>query len=91
MERISLEELVRMNACALVDRPEEVRLSIEERDDGTYYMLDCATWEIGKLIGKEGRLAASMRNILKSAARAMKLRNVYLEVSGGRDHEHPSI
>jgi predicted RNA-binding protein YlqC (UPF0109 family) len=55
-------------AKALVDNPDEVK--VQERDEGDRVIirLDVAEGDWGKVIGKGGRIATSMRSLVKVAA-----------------------
>jgi uncharacterized protein len=65
---MALKDLVTTIACALVDSPDEV--SVEELDaDGTRVLeLRVGKDDIGKVIGKDGRTAQSIRAVLAAAA-----------------------
>jgi len=65
--------LVTEIARALVDSPEIVSVETIEEGDGTILRLRVASTDIGKVIGKQGRTARSLRTIL--AAASMKLRH----------------
>jgi predicted RNA-binding protein YlqC (UPF0109 family) len=65
--------LVTEIARALVDSPESVSVETIEEGDGTILRLRVASTDIGKVIGKQGRTARSLRTIL--AAASMKLRH----------------
>ena len=55
-------------AKALVDNPDEVRVTESEEGDRTVVRLDVAEGDWGKVIGKGGRIASSMRSMIKVAA-----------------------
>jgi predicted RNA-binding protein YlqC (UPF0109 family) len=55
-------------ARGLVDEPDEVRVSEREEDGRTIVRLDVAEGDWGKVIGKGGRIASSLRSIVKVAA-----------------------
>ena len=65
--------LVTEIARALVDSPESVSVEAIMEGDGTVLRLRVAPSDIGKVIGKQGRTARSLRTIL--AAASMKLRH----------------
>ena len=65
--------LVAEIARALVDTPESVSVEAIREGDGTVLRLRVAASDIGKVIGKQGRTARSLRTIL--AAASMKLRH----------------
>jgi uncharacterized protein len=72
---ISVAELVREIAEALVDEPEAVQVESVARDENTVLKLRVAPQDVGKVIGKQGRTARSMRTIL--GAVSMKLHHRY--------------
>ena len=63
-----MKEIVEIIAKALVDHPEEV--VVEEKDDDrmTVFELHVAQEDMGKVIGKQGRIAKAMRTVVKAAA-----------------------
>lgn len=63
-----MKELVEVIAKALVDHPEEV--SVNEKKEGrtTVLELHVADGDMGKVIGKQGRIAKAIRSVLKAAA-----------------------
>jgi predicted RNA-binding protein YlqC (UPF0109 family) len=64
-----VKELVELIAKSLVDRPDDVDVSVHEFDDEgrTLYELSVAPDDLGKVIGRHGRTARSVRTILASA------------------------
>lgn len=72
---VSVAELVREIAQALVDEPEAVEVESVARDENTVLKLRVAPQDVGKVIGKQGRTARSVRTIL--GAVSMKLRHRY--------------
>jgi hypothetical protein len=61
-------------ATALVDQPEKVRVEVESFDTETVLRLFVASDDLGKLIGKQGRTARSLRTILSAAGSKLKHR-----------------
>ena len=63
-----MKELVEVIAKALVDHPEEV--SVIEKKEGrtTVLELHVADGDMGKVIGKQGRIAKALRSVVKAAA-----------------------
>ena len=51
-------------ACAIVEHPDEVMVT-EEEEDHIVYDLRVAESDMGRVIGKEGRIANAMRTLLK--------------------------
>ena len=66
--------LVAEVARALVDKPEEVSVETIQDGDGTILRLRVAQSDIGKVIGKQGRTARSMRTVLSAASMKLKRR-----------------
>ncbi|MBZ5640374.1 MAG: KH domain-containing protein [Acidobacteriia bacterium] len=74
-----MKELLELIAKALVDQPDDVRVTEIEGEQTTVLELRVAQEDLGKVIGKQGRTARSIRTIL--AAAGMKLRKrVVLEI-----------
>jgi predicted RNA-binding protein YlqC (UPF0109 family) len=71
----SVAELVREIAQALVDDPSAVQIESVSRDESTVLRLRVAPQDVGKVIGKQGRTARSVRTIL--GAVSMKLHRRY--------------
>ena len=63
-----MKELVEGIAKALVDHPEEV--SVNEKNEGRTIVLELhvAEGDMGKVIGKQGRIAKAIRSVVKAAA-----------------------
>ena len=57
-----------MIAKALVDNPEEVVVSESLKGDDTLIELKVAPADMGKVIGKQGRIAKAIRSVVKAAA-----------------------
>lgn len=74
-----MKELVEFMARGLVDHPEEVRVEEEVDRDRVTFFLEVAEGDMGKVIGKEGRIANAMRSLLKVAAARENVR-VNLEI-----------
>jgi predicted RNA-binding protein YlqC (UPF0109 family) len=74
-DMVEVEELVREIARALVDEPAAVDVRSVARDDSTVFKLRVAPQDVGKVIGKQGRTARSVRTIL--GAVSMKLHHRY--------------
>jgi predicted RNA-binding protein YlqC (UPF0109 family) len=63
-----MRELVETLAKALVDAPEEVVVTEREDAKGIVIELKVAPSDMGKVIGKQGRIAKSIRSVVKAAA-----------------------
>ncbi len=81
-----MTHLVETIAKSLVDRPEEVFVAESEERDGTVIKLSVAKDDMGKVIGKQGRIAKAIRTVVKAKA-AKENKNVTVEI--GRDDEEP--
>ncbi len=63
-----MKELVEVIAKSLVDKPEDVVVSEKETDKAVVIELRVAQEDMGKIIGKQGRIAKSIRSVVKAAA-----------------------
>lgn len=63
-----MKELVEIIAKSLVDLPDEVVVTEEETQDAIVLKLKVADEDMGKVIGKQGRIAKSIRTVVKAAA-----------------------
>ncbi|RKD27807.1 RNA-binding protein (KH domain) [Caminicella sporogenes DSM 14501] len=61
-------ELVKIIAQALVDHPEEVQVNEIEGTQSVIVELKVAPEDMGKVIGKQGRIAKAIRTVVKAAA-----------------------
>jgi hypothetical protein len=75
-----MRELVEYIARAIVDNPDEVKVREEEQGDTVIYYLEVAESDMGKVIGKQGRIANAMRALLKVAAARRGVRRASLEI-----------
>jgi predicted RNA-binding protein YlqC (UPF0109 family) len=66
-----MKELIELIAKALVDHPEQVKVTQLDGEQTTVLELRVAPEDLGKVIGKQGRTARSIRTILGAAG--MKL------------------
>ena len=63
-----MKELVEVMAKALVEHPEEVSVIEIEKNGETILELKVAPADMGKVIGKQGRIAKAIRSVVKAAA-----------------------
>lgn len=68
MEHSNLKDLVEFMAKSLVDEPEGVEVNEIMGEQTTVIELKVAKGDLGKVIGKQGRTARSMRTILNAAS-----------------------
>ena len=64
-----MKELVKVLVHALVDYPESVSVTERETDHMVIIELRVAPEDMGKVIGKQGRIARAIRTVVKAAAR----------------------
>lgn len=62
------KDLIEYIAKSLVDDPSQVEVAIVEGEKSTILELRVASEDIGKVIGKHGRIAKSMRTVLQAAS-----------------------
>ncbi len=74
-----MKELVETIAKALVDNPSEVVVTEEETDKALVVSLKVAESDMGKVIGKQGRIAKSIRTVVKAAS-AKDDKKVFVEI-----------
>lgn len=64
-----MQELLKAIASGLVERPEEVSVTAEENENGVMvYHLHVAEEDMGRVIGKQGRIAKAIRVVMRAAA-----------------------
>ena len=74
-----MPELLAYLARELVDEPDAVRVETEERDDALVLLLYVAPGDVGKVIGRQGRIARALRTLVRASA-AREHRRVLLEI-----------
>jgi hypothetical protein len=63
-----MKELLEVIIKGLVDYPDEVKVVQKSSDRTVNYEVSVATSDMGKIIGKQGRMAKSIRTVMKSVA-----------------------
>ena len=63
-----MKELVEVIATSVVDHPEDVRVEEEQEDRQVTLKLHVDEDDMGKVIGRQGRIAKAMRTVVKAAA-----------------------
>ena len=63
-----MSNLVEYIAKSLVDEPDEVKVSEHDEDGRIIVHLDVAEADMGRVIGRDGRIATAMRSLIKVAA-----------------------
>jgi len=73
-------ELLAWIARQLVDHPDAVSVETVERDDATVLRLHVAPDDVGKVIGRQGRLARALRTVVRASG-TRDDRRVVLEIA----------
>ncbi len=74
-----MKELITYLAKSLVDMPDEVVVTEQETEDTIVYTLSVAADDMGRVIGKHGKIAKAIRSIVKSASFKLS-KKVVLEI-----------
>ncbi len=74
-----MKELLYMIATELVDHPEKISVSQKEVDNKIVLELKVAPEDMGKVIGKQGRIAKSIRTIIKATS-SQESKNVVVDI-----------
>jgi predicted RNA-binding protein YlqC (UPF0109 family) len=61
-----MEDLLAYVVRNLVDKPEEVRVVRTERDGAVVFELRVAPTDVGKVIGRQGRIARALRTVVRA-------------------------
>jgi predicted RNA-binding protein YlqC (UPF0109 family) len=75
-----MPELLAWIACRLVDEPDAVRVETEELADATVLRLHVAPDDVGKVIGRQGRIARALRTLVRASG-TRDGRRVLLEIA----------
>lgn len=75
-----MEELLEYLAKNLVEKPEEVTVTRSEREGAVVLELRVAEDEVGKVIGKQGRIARALRTVVRASG-ARRGERVLLEIA----------
>jgi hypothetical protein len=76
-----VQELVEFLAKGLVDKPDEVRVERVEKDGTLVLELHVAPDDVGKVIGRQGRIARALRTIVRASG-ARSNERALLEIVG---------
>lgn len=74
-----MKELVEILAKALVDQPDKVAVSMFKKDNSYVIELRVAPEDMGKVIGRQGKIARAIRTVVKAAA-TKKNKKVVVEI-----------
>ena len=76
-----MKELLEAIAKALVDKPDQIQVRAIEREEVTVFELRVDSSELGKVIGRQGRIAKAIRTIVSAAGMRLQKR-VTVEILG---------
>ncbi len=74
-----MREFLEFIAKHLVDKPEEVKVAMDDRGDRVVFRLQVGQGDVGKIIGRKGRTANAMR-VLLGAVAAKEGKRAVLEI-----------
>jgi uncharacterized protein len=75
-----MKELIETIVKPLVDFPEDVQVNVLEEDHRVTYQLSVNKNDMGKVIGKQGRVAKAIRTVVYAAG-ASQQKKIFLEIS----------
>ncbi|REB09733.1 KH domain-containing protein [Sporosarcina sp. BI001-red] len=75
-----MEQLIKTIVKPLVDYPEAIHIEQDEQANRVAYKLSVHPEDMGKIIGKQGRVAGAIRTIVTSAAGSHRGKRVYLDI-----------
>jgi uncharacterized protein len=75
-----MKELIETIVKPLVDFPEDVQVNVLEEDHRVTYKLSVNKNDMGKVIGKQGRIAKAIRTVVYAAG-ASQQKKIFLEIS----------
>lgn len=75
-----MKALIETIVSALVDYPEDVHVTERDDDGRTVYSLSVNKADMGKVIGKQGRIAKAIRTVVYAAGSSQR-KKIYLEIS----------
>ena len=74
--RVHVRELLLAVCMTLVDKPEAVQVSVEKGERTTVYKISTDRTDIGKIIGKQGKKANALREIVNGIAAKYNIRMI---------------
>ena len=75
-----MKQLIETIVQPLVDFPEDVRVNVTEEDQRVTYQLSVNKSDMGKVIGKQGRVAKAIRTVVYAAAGSSQQKKIFLEI-----------
>lgn len=74
-----MHSLIEYLVKSLVDEPAQVQITEVSQDESTTFEVRVASGDLGKVIGKQGRIANALRTVTKAVA-SQDRRKVYVEI-----------
>jgi hypothetical protein len=74
-----MKQLIESIVKPLVDFPEDVRVGVKEDDNRVTYQLSVNKTDMGKVIGKQGRVAKAIRTVVYAAGSSQQ-KKIFLEI-----------
>lgn len=74
-----MKDLIETIVKPLVDFPEDVQVNVEEEDTRITYKLSVNKTDMGKVIGKQGRVAKAIRTVVYAAGSSQQ-KKIFLEI-----------
>ena len=75
-----MKQLIETIVKPLVDYPDDVRIELDENTNRIVYKLSVHAEDMGKVIGKQGRVAKAIRTIVYSAASSHHNKKTYVDI-----------
>ncbi|MFE8695209.1 KH domain-containing protein [Cytobacillus sp. FJAT-53684] len=75
-----MKELIETIVKPLVDFPEEVQVNVLEEENRVTYQLSVNKTDMGKVIGKQGRVAKAIRTVVYAAGSSQQ-KKIFVEIS----------
>ncbi|KAA9025901.1 KH domain-containing protein [Niallia endozanthoxylica] len=75
-----MKELIETIVKPLVDYPDDVQVNVLEEDNRIIYQLSVNKQDMGKVIGKQGRVAKAIRTVVYAAATTNLQQKAFLEI-----------
>ena len=75
-----MKQLVEVIAKSLVENPDEVVVTETEKDDAIVVELKVGPADMGKVIGRQGRIAKAIRTVVKAASSSKSSKKVIVDI-----------
>jgi predicted RNA-binding protein YlqC (UPF0109 family) len=75
-----MKDLIETIVKPLVDYPDDIQVTVHEEDSRITYQLSVNKNDIGKVIGKQGRVAKALRTVVYATASTSQHKKTFLEI-----------